>query len=451
MGNATIRDDVERALALGAAEAESLARRLGSRPELGFREEATAQALLEALAPTGARVETGLAITGVKAELGPAGAPAIYLVADMDAILTPGIESAPGASGGVADNVRHACGHNAQMAVMVAAFKALAAARVHEREGARIVFLGAPAEEYLEMEYRLGLRAAGRIRFLSGKQELLRLGAFDDASVVLKYHSMPDQEGKAATVNGTLNGFIAKRASFIGKSAHSGAWPEKGVNALNAASIAMLAIHAQRETFRDDDHIRVHPVMKNGGLTVNTVPDLAVLETYVRGASYGAIMDASAKVDRALAAGAVAVGASVRIDDSPGYQPLRPDPALGEVLGRAARDVVDPALIDYDDRSFASDDIGDVASLFPTCQLGYSGFEGTIHGADFRAVDPVRAYGEPARILALAALELAMDGGAIARSVKAGFKPVFGRDEYVRSLEALFSSRTLSWDPGRPE
>ncbi|MBU0927808.1 MAG: M20/M25/M40 family metallo-hydrolase, partial [Spirochaetes bacterium] len=291
-----LRDDVEKALALGADEAEALARRLGARPELGFREEATARALIEELAPTGARIETGLAVTGIKAELGPAGAPAIFLVADMDAILTPGIEGAPGSSGGVA----HACGHNAQMAVMAAAFKALAAARVHEREGARIVFLGAPAEEYLEMEYRLGLREAGRIRFLSGKQELLRLGAFDDASVVLKYHSMPDQEGKAATVNGTLNGFIAKRASFLGKSAHSGAWPEKGVNALNAASIAMLAIHAQRETFRDDDHIRVHPVMKNGGLTVNTVPDLAVLETYVRGASYSAIMDASAKVDRAL-------------------------------------------------------------------------------------------------------------------------------------------------------
>jgi len=441
-----LRDDVEKALALGADEAEALARRLGARPELGFREEATARALIEELAPTGARIETGLAVTGIKAELGPAGAPAIFLVADMDAILTPGIEGAPGSSGGVA----HACGHNAQMAVMAAAFKALAAARVHEREGARIVFLGAPAEEYLEMEYRLGLREAGRIRFLSGKQELLRLGAFDDASVVLKYHSMPDQEGKAATVNGTLNGFIAKRASFLGKSAHSGAWPEKGVNALNAASIAMLAIHAQRETFRDDDHIRVHPVMKNGGLTVNTVPDLAVLETYVRGASYSAIMDASAKVDRALAAGAVAVGASVRIDDSPGYQPFRPDAALGEVLGRAAREVADPALIDYDDRSFASDDIGDVASLFPTCQLGYSGFEGTIHGADFRAVDPVRAYREPARILALAALELAMGGGALAASIKAGFRPVFGRDEYVRSLEALFSSRTLSWDPSSP-
>ena len=115
------------------------------------------------------------------------------------------------------------------------------------------------------MEYRLGLRAEGKIRFLSGKQEMIRLGVLDDACVALKYHSMSDTPERVATINGTLNGFIAKRASFLGRSAHAGAWPEKGINALNAASLALLAIHAQRETFRDDDHIRVHPVMKSGG------------------------------------------------------------------------------------------------------------------------------------------------------------------------------------------
>lgn len=431
-------DDVALALSRGSGGAERLASRLLACPELGFRELETAAILAETLAETGARIETGLALTGVRAELGPAGAPAIFLVADMDALLTAGVEG----------GVMHSCGHHAQMTVMVSAFKALAAAGVHEREGARLVFLGVPAEEYLEMDYRLGLRSQGRLRFLSGKQELLRLGCFNDAAVVLKYHSMPDQAGKVATVNGTLNGFIAKRASFIGRAAHSGAWPEKGINALNAASLALLAIHAQRETFRDDDHIRVHPVMKSGGLIVNTVPDLAVIETYVRGASWAAIQDASVKVDRALAAGAVATGCSVRIENSPGYQPFRPDPALGTVLGRAARSVVDDRLIDFADRSFASDDIGDVASLVPTCQLGYGGFSGTIHGADFHPVDPQRAYHEPARILAAAALELAGDKGALAASIRAAFKPVFSLDEYVRSLEALFVTRTLSWDPG---
>lgn len=426
---------VEAALARGATGMESLAADLAAHPELGFREERTAALLAKTLRETGARVETGIALTGIRAELGPAGAPAIYLIADLDAILTSGAE------GGVA----HSCGHHAQMAVMLSAFRTLAEAGVPDREKVRLVFLGTPAEEFLEMEFRLGLRAQGKIRFLSGKQEMIRLGALDEACVALKYHSMSDSPDRVATVNGTLNGFLAKRATFLGRSAHAGAWPEKGINALNAACLAQLAIHAQRETFRDDDHIRVHPVMKSGGVTVNTVPEQAVLETYVRGASWPAILDASAKVDRALAAGAVAVGASVRIDNSPGYMPFRPDPALGEVLGEAARTVLAEGAIDFRDQSFASDDIGDIASLVPTCQLGYSGFSGTIHGADFLASDPVRAYREPARILARTAFELARDGGAKALEIRRGFRPGFTKEEYLRSMEELFSSRTLSW------
>lgn len=432
------QDDVGRALARDAASTELLAQTLFATPELGFREHRTADILKDALAGTGARIDSGLAITGIRAELGLPDAPAIMLLADMDALPTAG------APGGVA----HSCGHHAQMAVMVAVFRALAAADIPQREGVRLVFLGTPAEEYVEIDYRMRLRDEGRIRFLSGKQELIRLGLLAGVTTALKYHSMAGQDARTGTINGTLNGFIAKRATFVGRSAHAGAEPERGVNALNAASLAMLAIHAQRETFRDDDHIRVHPVMKSGGTTVNTVPDRAELETYVRGASWQAIRAASAKVDRALAAGAVAVGASVRIENTPGYQPFRPDARLGEVLGEAASTVVDRARLDFADRSYASDDIGDVAALVPTCQLGYSGFSGTIHGADFRCVDPVRAYHEPARILARTALGLALDGGALAVSIRAAFTPVFALDEYVDALESLFEARTLEWDPG---
>jgi amidohydrolase len=430
---------VEAALERGAADLEGMAADLAAHPELGFREDRTADALERALRDTGARVRTGIALTGIRADIGPADAPAIFLIADLDAILTSGAE------GGVA----HSCGHHAQMAVMAAVFRALAAAGVPDRERVRLVFLGTPAEEFLEMEYRLELRAQGKVRFLSGKQEMIRLGALDDAVVALKYHSMSDSPERVATVNGTLNGFLAKRAVFLGRSAHAGAWPEKGINALNAASLALLAIHAQRETFRDDDHIRVHPVMKTGGTTVNTVPDTAVLETYVRGASWPAIRDADAKVDRALAAGAVAIGAQVRIDNSPGYMPFRPDPSLGEVLGAAARTVLPEEAIDFRDRSFASDDIGDVAALVPTCQLGYAGFSGTIHAADFRVSDPVRAFREPARILARAAFDLARNGGAKALEIRRGFKPAFTKEEYLSSMEALFASRTLEWAPDR--
>ncbi len=415
----------------------ALGERFRAMPEPGFREWKTAALAAEELEAAGAKVETGLAVTGVRGSVGPEGGPELLLVADMDALPTLG------APGGIA----HSCGHGAQMAIMLSVFRALARSGVAEKEGIRLVFLGAPAEEYVDLDYRLGLRAKGEIRLFSGKQELIRLGAFDRAAAVLKYHSMPDGEARTATVNGTLNGFMGKRATFLGKSAHAGAWPELGVNALNAAAIAQLAIHAQRETFRDDDHIRVHPILREGGTVVNTVPDRAVLETYVRGASFDAIRDASAKVDRALAAGAVAVGARVRIEDLPGYQPFRPSPALGEHLGRAALAELPREQVDFADAAFASDDIGDVASVVPTCQLGFSGFRGAIHGADFEPSDLRRAYVLPALVLARTALSLMRGGGAGALAAKAAFTPRFTRAEYVAAVEALFSDRTIGWDP----
>ncbi|MEI6873963.1 MAG: M20/M25/M40 family metallo-hydrolase [Spirochaetota bacterium] len=421
----------------GAGSVIALGERLRSTPEPGFREWKTAEILAGELASLGAEVERGLALTGLRASVGPVGAPEIVLVADMDALLTAGAEN----------GIAHSCGHSAQMAATLAAFRALVQSGLPRREGVRLVFLGAPAEEYTELDYRLGLRKKGDILLFSGKQELIRLGAFERATAVVKYHSMPDEGSRLATVNGTLNGFVGKRATFLGKAAHAGAWPEQGINALNAAAIAQLAIHSQRETFRDEDHIRVHPILREGGTVVNTVPDRAVLETYVRGASFDAILDASAKVDRALAAGAVAVGARVLIEDLPGYQPFSPSPELGAILGRATLAHIAEASVDFHDHSFASDDIGDVASIVPTCQFSCSGFRGSIHGADFEPSDLYRAYVLPALIIADTVEALAAEGGRAALDAHAAFKPRFTRDEYVRAILALFSERSLFWDP----
>ena len=435
------------AIKMDAARIIALGEKFRAIPEPGFREFKTAELVAEELRTAGAVVETGLAVTGVRGTVGPEDAPEVILVADMDGLLTTGL---PGSGPGeTRSGMAHSCGHGAQMAVMLSVFRALASSGIAEREGVRLVFLGAPAEEYNDLDYRLALRSKGAIRLFSGKQELIALGAFERAAAVLKYHSMTDEPGRMATVNGTLNGFMAKRATFLGGPAHSGAWPERGINALNAAMIAQMAIHTQRETFRDDEHIRVHPILREGGSVVNTVPERAVMETYVRGASFDAIASAAAKVDRALAAGAVAVGAKVRIENLPGYLPFRPSPALGEYLGRAVLAHVDAALVDFADASFASDDIGDVASVAPTLQLGFGGFRGTIHGADFHPYDSERAYVLPAMILADTAVSLMENRGAGALAAKAAFKPRWSRDAYIAAVESFFSDRTLSWDPSQ--
>ena len=86
--------------------------------------------------------------------------------------------------------------------------------------------------------------------------------------------------------------------------------------------LAINNIHAQRETFSDSERIRVHPIITKGGDIVNVVPADVRMETYVRGRTIDGLLDANKKVDRAISAGAMAVGAEVSIKDIPGYLPL---------------------------------------------------------------------------------------------------------------------------------
>lgn len=222
-----------------------------------------------------------------------------------------------------------------------------------------------------------------------------------EIDVALKYHSMEENPWFDATVNGTLNGFMAKRITFVGKSAHAGAHPEDGISALNAASIALQAIHSQRETFLEADHIRVHSIIKEGGSVINSVPERVVLETYIRGARHEAVLEAAAKT------------------------------------------VVATSRINLEDHSFASDDIGDVASLVPTCQLGFSGFCGTIHSSSFLPADPKKAYRDPAEIMFKAALLLAHNKGRKTNEIRKAFQPRFARTAYLEALAAMFSRKAF--------
>ena len=189
-----------------------------------------------------------------------------------------------------------------------------------------------PAEEYIEIEFRNELMKAGKLEFLGGKPEFVKLGALDDVDIAMMTHTdAKDSMGGEIGVAPTNNGMLAKLISYVGLAAHAGGSPHTGINALNAATIALSAIHAQRETFKEEDSIRIHPIITRGGLAVSSVPSDVRIETFVRGSNVDAIVDASEKVDRALKAGALAVGADVSIVTLPGYLPIVTDNNLENI------------------------------------------------------------------------------------------------------------------------
>ena len=121
---------------------------------------------------------------------------------------------------------------------------------------------------------------------------MLRLGHLDDVDMAMMIHATPrTEEGKLA-VPISNNGCMVKTVRYIGRAAHAGGAPTSGINALYAAKSGSSAINAIRETFRDEDTIRVHPIITHGGSQVNVIPADVRLETYVRGKTLQAIADA---------------------------------------------------------------------------------------------------------------------------------------------------------------
>ena len=399
-------------------------------PELGFKEFRSREKAIAALDAAGIPHQDG-AYTGIRACLdsGKPG-PNIGLIAEFDAVPTLGH---PCANEG--DYAAHTCGHYAQLGVMMSLFLAIKESELLKDLCGKVTLLVTPGEEFCDMDYRKGLIAEGKLHHPSGKQEMIATGVFDDVDIMLSCHAMGlDMEQYHAEIGAGLNGFIQKRAIFYGKASHAGANPEGGINALNAANLAMTGINFLRETFRAEDAIRVHFVMQEGGQTVNTVPARTRLEMYVRAKTVEAIFETNAKVNRALRAGALAIGCDLEIQDMPGYFPLHQDENLTDLVKKHILDYMEPEMIAQGTHGFASGDMGDISLMWPTVEIGVAGFSGSIHGKDFKTSDPEQAYCVPARYFADTVEELLSDGGAAAWRIKEAFRPVMSKEEYLQYL-----------------
>jgi len=136
-----------------------------------------------------------------------------------------------------------------------------------------------------------------------------------------------------------------------------------------------------RETFRDEDSIRVHPILTHGGSQVNVIPGEARLEMYVRGKSAEGVAEASVRVDRALRAGALALGAQVEIETLPGPMPLLCDGAMAKLFESAARGLVGEEHYRNIPHRSGSTDMGDLSQIMPILHPYMGGATGAGHSA----------------------------------------------------------------------
>ena len=414
-----------------AAYAEDVAKE----PELGFKEIKTAAKMAAVFDELGIEYRAGLAITGVKGRVhGGKKGPTIAVIGELDAI-------------GCADSLlanpltgaAHACGHNIQQAAMIGAAYGLVKSGVLADLAGDVVFFGVPAEEYVELDYRKHLRAEGKLHFLHGKGELIYLGEFDDIDMAMQIHSDKNMPKPTVSIGQSSNGFVGKTVQYIGKTAHAADAPDQGINALNAAMLGLMGINALRETFREKDVIRVHPIITKGGDLVNSVPSDVRVETYVRAKTMEAMEATNIKIDAALRAGGAAIGAKVIIDTLPGQLPLICNNTLNNLFVDNAK-IANPKVEIKDSGHFsASTDMGDVSHLMPVIHPFIGGTTGLLHTKDFCVVDFDAAAILPAKTFAMMIIDLLADDGMQAKAILAEHKPVLTKEEYVKKLDGYFS------------
>ncbi len=436
LDKATLKARVCEAIDRRAQEIIELGDFMFNNPELGYKEMQASALVEEKFKALGLDYKKNLGLTGLKARIaGKDQKLTVAVLGELDAVVCHDHPNADPVTGAA-----HCCGHNAQTAMMVGVAMGLVDSGVMNELDGDVVVMAVPAEEYVELDFRQRLRSDGKIKFLGGKQELLHLGEFDDVDMTIMCHSESNTPGRIIKVPGPgtgSNGFVGKTVKYIGKEAHAGGAPHAGVNALNAAMLGMMGIHANRETFKDADNIRVHPIITKGGDLVNIVPADVRIETYVRGRSIDAIMDASKKVNRSLEAGAMAVGAEVEINEIPGYLPLLNDANLAAVFEANAvqllgEDGVQPASF-----MSGSTDMGDITHLMPGIHPTVGGVAGNAHARDYLMVDSEMAYVVPAKVMAMTVIDLLFDGAKAGSEIKNAFTPAMSKEQYFAMWEEL--------------
>lgn len=407
---------------------------IAEEPELGYKEVKTSAKVQEAFDCLGIAYETGFGVTGVKARLAGAGhRRTVALLGELDAIVCrehPMSDPVTGAA--------HCCGHNVQIANLVAVAMAVKDVDAMKYLGGDLVLFAVPAEEYVEIEYRNKLREEKKIEFLGGKAQIIAEGGFDDVDMALQMHVDPatHPEGNFQVGN-TSNGFIGKLITYRGKAAHAAGAPDKGVNALNACMMGVMGVNAIRETFREDDCVRFHPIINSGGDLVNVIPDFVKMESYVRASNLPAMKDVNARINRALQAGAMALGAECDIHDLAGYLPMKPDENFRAVLRANAQKIFGAEFVTEGEHAAGSTDMGDVSHLMPVVHPWVGCVSGVLHGANYRLTDEKTAFTKTPQVLASTIVDLLWDDAAEAERICAAHKPELTKAEYLEYMRSF--------------
>ena len=294
-------------------------------PELGFTEEKASGWLTSYLAENGFQIEKGIGglLTAFKAAYGSS-KPAIALLAEYDAL----------------PEIGHACGHNIIAASAVGA--AVASKLIVDNFGGTVTVFGTPAEE-----------------LFGGKVSMLQAGAFNGVDVAMIVHP-----GVRDTATNEALACIGLDVQFFGKAVHAAAYPEQGINALEAMILAFNAVNSLRQHIKD--RARIHGIITHGGEAANVVPAYSAASFFVRAQDNIYLDDLKQKVLKCFEGAALATGARLEYKWADiVYAPMKNNLVLAQLFAQNLESLgrkIAPFEPYFD---FGSTDVGNVSQAIP--------------------------------------------------------------------------------------
>jgi amidohydrolase len=357
----------------------ALSHRIHAHPEPGFEEEKASAWLCEFLTDAGFEVERGVCElpTAFVARSG-SGPLHVAVCAEYDCL--PGIG--------------HACGHNIIAAMSAGA--AVAAARVADDLGLTVSVIGTPAEEVGD--------DGGKIRLLEG-------GAFAGVHAAMMAHPAPFDVVEPRIIAASMFD-----VHYTGKESHASAFPELGVNAADALTVAQIAVGLLRQHILPTQ--RIHGITTKGGDAPNVIPAHTSARYIIRGQTLKELEELRPKVRRCFEAGAVATGAALEVvGGGKPYAEMIHDGEMAaayrrnaEALGRTFPDL-GPVL----ERAAGSTDMGNVSLALPAIHpfIGINSLPAVNHQPEFTAhcvkEEADRAIHDGALAMAWTAIDLSQE------------------------------------------
>jgi amidohydrolase len=334
-----------------SADLIGLSHRIHAKPELGFEEEHAANWICEFLDGMGFQVQPGICDlpTAFTAKAGN-GNLHVAICAEYDSL--PGIG--------------HACGHNIIAASSCGA--AIAAAAVANDAGLTVHLIGTPAEE---------------VGNASGKILMLQRGAFKGMHLAMMVHPTPFDAVMPKIIAASMF-----EVAYTGKESHASAFPELGINAADALTVAQTAIGLLRQHIRPSD--KIHGIVTHGGDAPNIIPAHTRAKYIIRSETVNDLADLRHKVHRCFDAGAIATGSTMEIigGDQP-YAEMIHNSAIADLYRQNAEALgrVFPDLGPLRDRATGSTDMGNVSLAMPSIHpmIGIESGTAVNHQPEFTA------------------------------------------------------------------